>query len=121
LAPPPSYASTEPPKEIVAEKPKVVEKPKEKTKPKEEKKKEDSSTFSIVTSGLDVDEKEMGIKAAVIPEKASTEEKKPAPAKDVKEQKLISKQREDKNGPSFTIETTSVDAEVETPTKALPQ
>ena len=63
----------------------------------------------------------MGIKAAVIPEKTPTEEKKPAPAKDIKEQKLTSKQSGDKDGPSFTIETTSVDAELEAPVKVLQQ
>lgn len=81
-------------------------------------KKKDETDFSIVTTKLEVDEKEMGIKAAVIPEKAPTDEKKPALSKEVKEQKLTSKLSGDKDGPGFSIETTSVDAELETPIKA---
>jgi len=67
LAPPPQVAQVEPKRDILYEKPKDLEKPKEQPKPKEEIKKKDDSDFSIVTTKLEVDEKEMNIKPASIP------------------------------------------------------
>ena len=53
------------PKEIVAEKPKEADKPKIATVQKKvEKKADDAPAFSIETTKLEVDEKEMGIKNA---------------------------------------------------------
>jgi hypothetical protein len=62
-------------------KPKIEIKP----KAKEVKKVVEAPSYSIETTKLDVDEKEMGIKSASIPSKSLVEEKKPAPAPAVKE------------------------------------
>jgi hypothetical protein len=114
LAPPPQALQPLAPKEVVAEKPKEVEQPKAAPKPKAVVQKADESpAFSIETTKLDVDEKDLGIKTAQIPKKTEAEEKKPVAPKEIKEQKLTSKQSGDKEGSSFTIETTSMEAEVE--------
>lgn len=68
--------------------------------------KKDESEFSIETSKLDVDEKELGIIAPIIPAKIEMPEKK---AETINEQKLVSKQNKESDG-SFSIETTSMEA-----------
>lgn len=77
-------------------------KPQPEVKPAEKK----DEGLSIETSKLDVDEKELGIKAPVIT-KEQTPEKKPV---EIKEQKLVSKKTEKSDG-SFQIETTSMEAD----------
>ena len=54
----------------------------------------------------------MGIKSAQIPPHKQEEEKKPLPAPPVKEKKLKSK-KADSDTPSFTIETTTMEADPE--------
>jgi hypothetical protein len=85
--------------------------PQPEVKPVEKKKefKKEEGEFSIETSKLDVDEKELGIKAPVIPAKTddSTQEKKQVV---INEQKLTSKQKQEGDG-SFQIETTVMDAD----------
>jgi hypothetical protein len=83
-----------------------------KPKVKEVKKVEESPSYSIETTKLDIDEKEMGIKSGSIPTKSLVEEKKPAQVTAVKEQKLTSKKTYNES-PSFTIETTTMEADPE--------
>ena len=101
LAPPPQAIHI-PIKAKLEERPKKTEKPKEEgnkkfEKPKEEKesKKAEEPTFSIETTKLEVDEKELGIRNAQIPKKVQTEEKKPAGLQEIKEQMIKSKQNAD--------------------------